>query len=124
MAGGCRFALDGEGNVPLACASESGRRCSATHNYLFKHEFSFAGGEAAVRKVFASGIDYWQRTRHGGHAWVMKEVVRTAMLIRNRLKDHTPASPAVVVFPDVPEEIWLAVLGFVRSADFMQQHVR
>ena len=76
-------------------------------------------------EVFASGVDYWQRKRHGGHAWVMKEVVETLLLVRQRLDAHalanlgTPHAPLHPAFPHLPEEIWLVALEFLRSADFM-----
>ena len=101
-AGGCRFARDKKGNTPL----------------------DLAQGDKAVTKVFASGIDYWQRRRHGGHAWVMKEVVKTLLLIRQRLDTHALVAAAAPAagggLPHLPEEIWLAALGFLRSADFMR----
>ena len=61
---------------------------------------------------------YWQRRRHGGHAWAMKEAVMTLLLVRQRLDG--PAAPAAAsLLAHLPEEIWLAVCAFLRSADFM-----
>ena len=54
----------------------------------------------------------------------MKEVARTLLLVRQRLGAHAPAAPAPApaagALPHLPEEIWLAALGFLRSADFMR----
>ena len=78
-----------------------------------------------MTKVFASGVDYWWRRLHGRHGWAMKEVVRTLLLVRQRLDAHALAEPApaaagaLLPLPHLPEEIWLAALGFLRSADFM-----
>ena len=70
MAGSCRFAL----------ASETQWGGAITETPL-----ALAGGDKAVLKVFASGVDYWQRRRHGGHSWVTKEAVITLLLVRQRL---------------------------------------
>ena len=117
LAGGCRFLRDDGGNTPL----------------------DLAAGNTDVLKVFASGINYWQRKRHGRHSWAMKEAIATLLLVRQRLDAQGAASvpPAVpqghralrsrslapthaaVRLPHLPEEIWLAACGFLRSADFM-----
>ena len=99
VAGGCRFALTRQGETPLALAL----------------------GHGAVRDVFASGVDYWRRTLHGRHAWAMKGVVRTVLLVRQRLDAHVllGTGPGAPPPPHLPEEVWLAALGFLRSADFM-----
>ena len=99
-AGGCRFARDNASGTALALAA----------------------GDKAVTKVFASGVDYWQRRLHGGHAWAMKEAVQTLLLVRQRLDARAlldPAPAAAGSLPHLPEEIWLAALAFLRSADFM-----
>ena len=46
---------------------------------------ALAGDDKAVRAVFLSGVDYWQRRLHGGHSWVMRQVVKTLLLVRQRL---------------------------------------
>ena len=105
VAGASRSARDRGGSVPL--------------------DLAMAAGDKAVLKVFAAGVEYWQRKLHRGHAWAMKEAVRTVLLVRQRLDDHhAPAKPedldpAGAVLPHLPVEIWLAALGFLRSADFM-----
>ena len=82
-----------------------------------------AAGDTAVLKVFASGVDYWRRKRHGAHAWVMKDAVWTLLLVRQHLDALALAAAAPPaadgILPHLPEEIWLAALGFLRSADFM-----
>ena len=85
----------------------------------------YAEGDKAVRKVFASGVDYWQRRLHGGHAWAMKEVVWAVLLVRQRLDADALAVAvgALPHLPHLPEEIWLAALAFLRSADFMPLHL-
>ena len=108
VAGSCRFALEAEPRQtrrpPLALAGD--------------------GKEGkAVRAVFLSGVDYWQRKLHGGHSWAMKQMLRVLMLIRQRL-DAAPATTAAVpataarALVHLPEEIWLLMCGFLRSADF------
>ena len=117
-AGACRFALDLKGSAPLGAAC----------------------GDAAVRKAFASGPDYWQRKLHGLHSCALKDVARVLLLVRQRLA--APAAPALPALhpalhpapgpgvagtlaphpaplPHLPEEIWLAALAFLRSADFV-----
>ena len=66
--------------------------------------------------VFASGVDYWQRKRHGGHSWAMREAITALLLARQRLGTLAPAASPLV---HLPEEIWLAVCCFLRSADFV-----
>ena len=97
-----------------------------------------AAGHKGVVKVFASGVDYWQRRRRGGHSWALKEAVATLLLVRQRLDTRAAvlqAAPplgrralrsrsraladAAAQLPHLPEEIWLAACGFLRSADFM-----
>jgi len=97
LAGGCRFQLNDNGDTPL----------------------KLAGGDTGVLKAFASGVDYWQRRRHGGHSWAMREVVRTLLLVRQRLGALAAATPAAALLPRLPEEIWLAACAFLRGADFM-----
>ena len=98
VAGGCRFALGG------AAANQTPLDCAA--------------GDTAVLKVFASGVDYWQRKRHGGHSWTMRRVVLALMLARQRLDATRPVALAAPALVHLPEEIWLLVCGFLRSADF------
>ena len=118
LAGGCRFRLDDSGMAPLECAQ----------------------GSKGVVAVFAAGIDYWQRKRHGGHAWATKAAVTAVLLVRQRLdaraaphlagalpvrgrmlRSTAARARAVtpVPLPHLPEEIWLTVCCFLRSADFM-----
>ena len=52
----------------------------------------------------------------------MKEAVQTLLLVRQRLDARAllDAAPAAAgSLPHLPVEIWLAALGFLRSADFM-----
>ena len=93
LAGGCRFLHDEDGKTPLGLAA----------------------GHKGVVKVFASGVDYWQRRRHGTHAWAMKGVVTTLLLVRQRLGVLAPAAGSLRC---LPEEIWLAMCCFLRGADF------
>ena len=98
LTGGCRFLRDEGGNTPL----------------------DLAEGHTGLLKVFASGVDYWQRRRHGGHSWAMREAVTTLLLVRQRLDAYSQvaALSAAPHLPHVPEEIWLVACGFLRSADF------
>ena len=116
IAGGCRFALATAGII-------NGAQTKAGDTAL-----SLAAGDKAVTKLFASGVDYWQRRRHGGHGWAMKEAVLTLLLVRQRLGAQTlvapgPAHAAGGALPHLPEEIWLAALEFLRSADFVPPNV-
>ena len=86
-------------------------------------------------KVFASGVDYWQRRRHRGHAWALREAVTALLLARQRLgaraaakalappgrvlRSRSGSAARARALPHLPEEIWLAVCAFLRSADFM-----
>ena len=96
VGGSCRFLRDASGASPLDIAR--GR------------------GDKHVLAAFASGVDYWQRRRHGGHAWVLKRVVATMLLVRQRLIGAPPPTAALV---HLPEEVWLLVCAFLRGADFM-----
>lgn len=89
-AGGCRFRRTHAGNTPL----------------------DMEAGDVRVVEVFASGVDYWQRLRHWGHGWGMKEAVLTVLLGRQRVA----GLDAGVC---LPEELWLMALTYLRSADFM-----
>jgi hypothetical protein len=84
-----------------------------------------------VRTLFASGIDYWQRKHHAHHSWAMKEVVLTLLLVAQRMRAHADITQPLAISSDahqpvqhqprslplLPEEIWLELLGFLRSAD-------
>ena len=74
--------------------------------------------DAAARKVFASGVDYWQRKLHGGHSRAMKRAVLAMMLVRQRLDAEAAAAGAAHALVHLPEEIWLLMCAFLRSADF------
>ena len=115
IAGGCRFALTAEGHDHNDRPTKAGDTALA-----------LSADDKAVAKVFASGVEYWQRRRHGGHGWAMKKAVRTLLLVRQRLDAQTLVAPgsaaAAGALPHLPEEIWLAALGFLRSADFMPRH--
>ena len=113
IAGGCRFALTAAGQGISYLPTKGGDTALA-----------LAAGDKAVAKVFASGVDYWQRRLHGRHGWAMKEVALALLLVRQRLDaPYEPPAPgpalAAGALPHLPEEIWLAALGFLRSADFM-----
>ena len=95
LGGGCRFMEDAGGMTPL----------------------DLAGGNKGVLKLFASGVDYWQRRHHGGHAPALKAAVAALLLVRQRLDAYAPAAAPL---PHLPEEIWLAACGFLRSADFVR----
>ena len=130
VAGSCRFAREA---APMATR---------------RTPLALAGVSKEVRAAFLVGADYWQRARHGGHAWSMRRVVRTLLLVCHRLgaalpRDAAPAAavavrtartarggggaaathPAVSAAarppPRLPEEIWLLVCAFLRSADFL-----
>jgi ankyrin repeat protein len=84
-----------------------------------------------VRTLLASGIDYWQRKYHAHHSWSMKQVVLTLLLVAQRIgihaeitqppalsgDAHTPVQHPPLSLPLLPEEIWMELLGFLRSAD-------
>ena len=84
-----------------------------------------------VRTLFASGIDYWQRKHHAHHSWAMKQVVLTLVLVAQRMGAHADITQPLTLpgdahtsvqhqppsLPRLPEEIWLELLGFLRSAD-------
>jgi len=120
LAGSCRFLLDDDGYVPL----------------------DHADGDKGVVAVFASGVDYWQRKRHGGHSWTMREAITALLLVRQRLGARAavalvpaPAAQGRVLrsatvrpkakakapaaLPHLPEEIWLGMCCFLRGADFV-----
>ena len=116
LGGGCRFKLTTHAHLLSLGTSGDGTPLGmATDN--------------DVRTLFASGIDYWQRKHHAHHSWAMKQVVLTLMLVAQRMGVHATTStqsgdPHTAVqhlplsLPLLPEELWLEVLGFLRSADF------
>jgi ankyrin repeat protein len=93
IGGSCRFIANREGNTPLDMAKKNPSVYKDLHT------------------LFASGIDYWQRKHHADHSYAMRQVVTTALLIRQRLD---AASERALL----PEEIWLKLCTFLRSADF------
>ena len=101
LAGGRRALRDDHGSTPL----------------------DYAEGSKGVVAVFASGVDYWQRTRHTDHTRALKEAVAALLLARQRLDARAalpPAPPpALPPLPHLPEEIWLAACRFLCSADFV-----
>ena len=111
VAGSCRFALAME---------DYGE--DATSTPLALAEKAWGGSKAAVLKIFASGVDYWQRRQHGRHSWAMKQVVKTVLLARQRLgggaEEPAHQEPDLFGLVHLPEEIWLLMCGFLRSADF------
>ena len=135
-AGGCRFARNNYGNTPLDAALATaapvllppmpppGTTAAAYALTLASNNQKlarrWAENHAAIIRAFASGVDYWQRKLHGDHGWAMKDVVRTLLLVRQRLdaRVRTALVPTAGALPHLPEEIWLVPLGFLRSADF------
>ena len=55
---------------------------------------------------------------------MVKEVVLVRQRQCQRLGTHAPvaAAPGPAGLPHLPEEIWLAALEFLRSADFVTTH--
>ena len=98
VGGGCRFAKTTQCRTPLELTTSK-----------------------AIRELFRLGIDHWQHRHHAQHA--MNEVARTLLLVDQRLDANAallaPHMPAAL--PHLAKEIWLVALGFLRSADFMQE---
>ena len=116
LGGGCRFRLTTDTCFLREGTGGDGTPLGITTN-------------ADVRTMFASGIDYWQRRHHAHHSWAMKQVALTLLLVAQRRGVHAATStqsgaPHTAVqyppmsLPLLPEELWLEVLGFLRSADF------
>ena len=118
LGGGCRFKLTTDKYYLRQGTAGDGTPLGMTTN-------------ADVRTLFASGIDYWQRKHHAHHSWAMKQVVLTLLLVAQRMgvhaeitqplalsgDAHTPVQHPPLSLPHLPEEIWLELLGFLRSAD-------
>ena len=89
---------------------------AARNSHVAKVEAAFM----ELRAVFSSGVDYWSLREHGGHASATKEVVKTLLLVDQRLDTVAarlpPGTPAAL--PYLPKDLWLAAIGFLRSADF------
>ena len=78
--------------------------------------------------MLRSGIDYWQRKLHVHHSWAMKQAVLTLLLIEQRCNPgksgfswrviRAPPAEDPDMLLHLPEEIWLEILQFLRSADF------
>jgi len=100
MGGSCRFMVNREGKTALDMA----RKNPSVHKDL--------------HTLFASGIDYWQRKHHDGHSYAMRQVVTTALLLRQRLDAKSSPLGVLPELPELPEEIWLNLCTFLRSADF------
>ena len=91
-----------------------------------------------IRELFRLGIDYWQRRRHARHSHAMRQAVLALLLARQRLGARALPAPALAAahgratrasrrqppqqptasLVHLPEEIWLLVCTFLRSADF------
>ena len=107
VGGSCRFALASKfllGEGVFGDATET--------------PLGLAEGDKAMATLFASGIDYWQRRQHGGHSRAMKRVVLVVMLARQRLDTNSAVAGGAHGPVHLPEEIWLLMCGFLRSADF------
>jgi ankyrin repeat protein len=118
LGGGCRFKLTTNTFYLRRGTAGDGTPLGITTN-------------ANVRTVFASDIDYWQRKHHAHHSWAMKEVVLTLLLVAQRMGAHADTTQPLTLSSDahppvqhqprslplLPEEIWLELLGFLRSAD-------
>jgi len=129
-------ACSGEGNPAMAALVLAGGGNRFTKNMDGRTALELTTS-TAIREVFHQGIDYWQRRRHAQHAHAMRQVVLALLLARQRL--GTAALPAPALAPahvratrasrqrqqptrallvHLPEEIWLLVCTFLRSADF------
>ena len=186
MGGGCRFKLSAHPHYYTEAekTAENFGIVGGSDGSKPKTPLDVAASEE-VRKVFRSGVDYWQRKHHRHHSPTMKEdVVLVLLLIRQRLDAQAgparvtattaPTAPTVPTLPArvgqqglsyaaaakkpppvraeqqglsyaaaakiggtqtsstsarhhviamrrlprLPEEIWLEVAGFLRSADF------
>jgi len=125
VAGACRFALNHdpcydhlESRTPLDFVRhEMARRSSHAHAMpdVHKHDPQM---DRALVAILLSGVEYWRRKHHGGHAWAMKEVVKTLLLVDQRL-DAQAVLNEPAGLPYLPKELWLAMCGFLRSADFV-----
>ena len=110
--GGCRFAKTAQGFTALGMTSST-----------------------AIRALFRSGADYWQRGRHGSHSLAMRWMVADLFLIRQRVCARANAAAAAAAaaeqgqegrgqevrgqaLPWLPKEVWLTICTFLRSADF------
>ena len=119
LGGGCRFKLTTNSYYLRQGTANDGTPLGMTTN-------------ANVRTLFDSGIDCWQRKHHAHHSWAMKQVVLTLLLAAQRMAvhahitqplalpsdAHTPVQHHPPSLPLLPEEMWLELLGFLRSADF------
>ena len=101
VGGGCRFAKNAKGCTPLELTSSK-----------------------AIRELYRLGIDYWQRRRHAQHSHAMRQTVRALLLARQRLgaralPDLAPSrrQQPHPTLARLPEEIWLLICTFLRSAD-------
>lgn len=101
-----------KGRIPTDCGCAG--RGARSHAAL---------AEAALQEleaVFLSGVDHWQPRYHGRHVHAMQELVRTLLLIDQRLDANAAllARGAPEVLPHLPKDLWLVAAGFLRSADF------
>ena len=146
VAGGCRFALSRLGKKPLELCADAPGEVPHPYNHGNDpgnyHDLRNPAAHAKeLRAVFLSGVDYWQRKHHHGHAWLTKEAVKALLLVRQRLdaradpaRGASPAQGGRVLrsrarararpppLPHLPEELWLFAFGFLRSADFVPAH--
>lgn len=110
ISGGCRFKQTNDADYLKQGTAGDGSPLGVTNS-------------DDVRKLFHSGIDYWQRRLHAHHSWAMKQVVLVLLLIEQRLDARTAAMAVTAqghapLLPRLPVEIWTTMLYFLRSADF------
>ena len=123
-----------EGEPLLTLAGHTGTVWSAA--YSPAGDRIVTASEDGTARVWGAvtGVGYWQRRLHGEHSWAMRRVVWEIMLVRQRLDAAPPPPAAVAVLATrdaaathatqalvpvhLPEEMWLKMCGFLRSADF------
>ena len=130
LAGACRFALDNKGRAALPPTAQPALRCVFLAGIDYWHRQRHARHARALRNAVQAVMLARRRLDSGGGggggrpAVAESDAGSRAPAGLLRVAGHGGAGGGgavapVPLLPHLPEEIWLAVCGFLRGADFV-----